>query len=48
MVIMPCRFFIDLTPLRASWDFRQLFAGQAVSMIGSQLTVVAIAFQVYP
>jgi predicted MFS family arabinose efflux permease len=47
MVTMARRLFIDLTPLRASRDFRLLFAGQAVSMIGSQLTVVAIAFQVY-
>jgi hypothetical protein len=38
------RFLIDLTPLRASRDFRRLFAGQTVSMVGSQLTVVAIAF----
>src|ERR1700678_1837584 len=44
---MARRLFIDVTPLRASPDFRRLFAGQAVSMIGSQLTVVAIAFQVY-
>ena len=47
MAAMAPRFLIDLTPLRASRDFRRLFAGQAVSMIGSQLTVVAIAFQVY-
>jgi MFS family permease len=44
---MTRRLFIDVTPLRASPDFRRLFAGQAVSMIGSQLAVVAIAFQVY-
>ena len=47
MVTMARRFLIDLTPLRASPDFRRLFSGQMVSMIGSQLTVVAIAFQVY-
>jgi predicted MFS family arabinose efflux permease len=47
MATMARRLFIDITPLRASRDFRRLFAGQAVSMIGSQLTVVAIAFQVY-
>jgi predicted MFS family arabinose efflux permease len=47
MVTMARRLLIDLTPLRASQDFRRLFAGQAVSMIGSQLTVVALAFQVY-
>ena len=47
MVTVARQFLIDLAPLRASRDFRQLFAGQTVSMIGSQLTVVAIAFQVY-
>src|ERR1700728_4081821 len=47
MVVMARRFLIDLTPLRTSRDFRRLFAGQTVSMIGSQLTTVAIAFQVY-
>jgi MFS family permease len=47
MVAVTRRFLIDLTPLRASPDFRRLFTGQVISMIGSQLTVVAIAFQVY-
>jgi MFS family permease len=47
MVRVAPRLLIDLTPLRASRDFRRLFIGQTVSMIGSQLTVVAIAFQVY-
>jgi MFS family permease len=41
------RFLIDLDPLRASRDFRRLFCAQTVSMVGSQLTVVAVAFQVY-
>ncbi|HEY1739813.1 MAG TPA: MFS transporter, partial [Acidimicrobiia bacterium] len=44
---MPRRVLLDLTPLRASRDFRRLFYAQSVSMIGSQLAVVAIAFQVY-
>jgi MFS family permease len=47
MVAVTRRFLIDLTPLQASPDFRRLFTGQVISMIGSQLTVVAIAFQVY-
>jgi MFS family permease len=38
---------MDVTSLRSSPDFRRLFGGQTVSMIGSQFTVVAIAFQVY-
>ena len=44
---MARRLFIDLTPLRTSRDFRMVFAGQSISMIGTQLTVVAIAYQVY-
>src|ERR1039458_10111120 len=34
-------------PLRGSRVFRLLFIGQLVSTLGSQLTVVAIPFQVY-
>jgi hypothetical protein len=41
------RVLLDLDPLRESRDFRLLFAGQLVSMLGSQLTMVAIPFQVY-
>lgn len=41
------RLLADLTPLRASRDFRLLFAGNAVSYLGRQLTVVAIPYQVY-
>jgi MFS family permease len=37
----------DLTPLRASRDFSLLFSGQLVSFLGSQLTVVAVPYQVY-
>ena len=41
------RLFVDLSPLRESRDFRFLFGGQLVSMMGNQLTVVAIPYQVY-
>lgn len=41
------RLLADLTPLRASRDFRLLFLGAGVSQVGRQLTVVAIPFQVY-
>ncbi|HJV08629.1 MAG TPA: MFS transporter [Acidimicrobiales bacterium] len=41
------RLLADLTPLRASRDFRLLFAGNSVSYLGRQLTVVAIPFQVF-
>jgi MFS family permease len=36
-----------VTPLRALPDYRRLFSATLVSTLGSQLTVVAIPFQVY-
>ncbi|MGH8981496.1 MAG: MFS transporter [Acidimicrobiales bacterium] len=44
---MARRFLVDVAPLRESRDFRFLFYGQLVSTLGSQLTVVAIPFQIY-
>ncbi len=44
---MARRILVDPAPLRESRDFRLLFIGQLVSTLGSQLTVVAIPFQVY-
>jgi MFS family permease len=41
------RVLADITPLRASREFRLLYGGQWVSFLGSQLTVVAVPFQVY-
>jgi MFS family permease len=38
---------LDLTPLRASREFRLLFAGQAVSFFGSMMTFVAVPWQVF-
>ena len=38
---------IDLAPLRASAPFRRLIAGDAVSVIGTQITTVAVPIQVY-
>jgi MFS family permease len=38
---------IDLTPLRASREFRLLFAGQAVSFFGTMMTFVALPWQMY-
>jgi MFS family permease len=38
---------IDLTPLKVSPDFRRLFTGQAISEFGTQITFVAVPFQVY-
>jgi MFS family permease len=37
----------DATPLRASPDFRRLYLGQLVSFVGTQLTLVAVPYQVY-
>jgi len=47
MVPVPNRILIDLGPLRESRGFRLLFTGQFVEVFGSQLTAVAIPFQVY-
>ena len=44
---MASRILIDLGPLRGNRGFRLLFAGQLVEVFGSQLTTVAIPFQVY-
>lgn len=44
---MARRILVDPAPLRDSRDFRLLFIGQLVSTLGSQLTVVAVPFQVY-
>jgi MFS family permease len=38
---------VDITPLRQSRDFRFLFGGQIVNLVGSQLTLVALPYQVY-
>lgn len=38
---------VDLTPLRRSRDFRRLWFGNAVSLLGSMLTTVAIPYQVF-
>jgi len=40
-------FFVDISPLRRSRDFRWLFGGHAVSRIGTQLTLVAAPIQVF-
>ena len=38
---------LDLSPMRGSRDLRCLVAGQLLSTVGSQLTVVAVPYQVY-
>ena len=44
---MAPRITVDLAPLRESREFRLLFGGLMVSMLGNQLTTVAIPFQVF-
>ena len=41
------KLFADVSPLRHAPDFRRLWTGQTVSAIGSQLTMVAVAFQAF-
>lgn len=41
------RLLVDTSPLRGSRDFRLLFSGQLVSMLGNQITIVAVAYQVF-
>jgi predicted MFS family arabinose efflux permease len=41
------RILLDLTPLRRSRDYRALIAGLGISVLGNQLTTVAVPFQVY-
>ncbi len=41
------KLFADVSPLRNSRNFRRLWTGQTVSGIGSQLTLVAVAFQAF-
>jgi MFS family permease len=41
------RLVIDLTPLRRSRDLRLLIGGQLVSVLGTQMTSVAVSYQVY-
>src|SRR5262249_6310302 len=41
------RLVVDLTPLRASVDFRWLFVGQLVSGFGSAISYVVLPWQMY-
>ncbi|MFB7274205.1 MFS transporter [Streptomyces sp. NPDC056244] len=41
------RLLADIRPLRESAEYRRLWAGQSLSAIGSQMTAVALPFQVY-
>jgi len=39
--------WVDTTPLRVSKDFRRLWFGQAVSSIGTMISMAALPFQVF-
>jgi MFS family permease len=39
--------WVDTTPLRVSPDFRRLWTGQAISVIGSMITTAALPYQVF-
>lgn len=41
------RIAVDIDPLRTSSSFRRLWFGTGISAIGSQITIVAIPYQVY-
>ncbi len=41
------RVAVDIEPLRGSRDFRRLWFGTGISAIGSQITTIAIPYQVY-
>lgn len=41
------RLLVDLTPFRTNRNFRLLFSGQFVSLLGSNLTLVAVPYQIY-
>ena len=41
------RLTVDISPLRRSRDFRLLWTGEAISQVGSQITLVALFVQVY-
>jgi MFS family permease len=41
------RIAVDIRPLKESRDFRRLWFGTGISAIGSQITMVAIPYQVY-
>jgi MFS family permease len=44
---MPSRLMVDLEPLKESRDFRLLFSSYLISMLGNQMTTVAIPFQTF-
>ena len=40
-------FAVDLSPVRESPEYRRLFFGESVSTIGTQMTAVAVPYQVF-
>ena len=44
---VPMGVLVDITPLRVSPDFRRLWFGQAISLVGTTVTAAALPFQVF-
>ncbi len=38
---------VDTRPLRESREFRRLFTGQSISLVGRQITIVAVPYQIF-
>ncbi len=45
--MQPSHLLVDISPLRESVPYRTLFWGQFISLLGTQLTIVALPLQVY-
>ena len=43
----PMGVIVDIAPLRRFPQFRRLWIGYVVSLLGSQITIVAVAYQIY-
>jgi MFS family permease len=41
------RLFLDLSPLRVDREYRKLWTGQVISVMGNQVTRIALPYQVY-
>ncbi len=41
------RLFLDISPLRVDREYRKLWTGQIVSVMGNQVTRIALPYQVY-
>lgn len=44
---MASRFFVDVTPLKQSPDFRRLWLGEGISTFGGYMAAYAVMYQIY-